>query len=352
MMTRTLMQVAYLTHSVSPDTGVGSFSNTLIEGMRARGVTPTVLTAGTKLTRFPSIRRRISKCELVHALDGFPYGVIAALALVGTQVPLIITAIGTGAVQKLPHPLYGPLLRWSYRRARVVTAPSRYIARELARAVPGLPVRVINHGVDSAYWGQREKKEGPAYILSVGSMKPRKGYHVSIRAFARVAPAHPGLTYLIVGNPTENPAYFAELEEIILAEGLTDRVVFKYGLSRGDLRSLYHGAELFILMSQNSEGDVEGFGLAFLEAAAAGLPVLGSRGTGAEDAVADGVNGFALPAGDVGAVAQAMERILGDSTLRGALQSGSHAFAERMSWDARVQEYDDVYASVLAKDSA
>lgn len=345
------MSVAYLTHSVNPDIGVGSFSNALIEGMRTRGVTPVVLTAETKLTHLRSIRRRITQCDLVHALDGFPYGVVAALALLGTGVPLVITAIGTGAVQKLPHPIYGALLRWSYRRARVVTAPSRYIAEELARAVPGLSVRVINHGVDVAYWEQGEGREGSAYILSVGSVKPRKGYHVSIRAFARVAPAHPSLTYLIVGNPTENPAYFAQLEQIVASEGLTGRVVFKYGLSRDELRSLYHGAELFVLMSQNSDGDVEGFGLAFLEAAAAGLPILGSRGTGAEDAMVDGVNGFALPADDVQAVADSMERILGDSELRGTLQRGSRVFAERMSWDARVQEYDDVYASVLAKDS-
>ena len=358
MMTLAPTRVAYLTHSMHPDTGVGSFSSTLVEGMRARGVMPVVLTDENaqirnrlRLVRFAHIRRRAAACDLVHALDGFPYGTIAALALIGTGVPLVITAIGTGAVQKLSHPLHGALLRWSYRQARAVTAPSRYIARELERAVPGLAVRVINHGVDYAYWGSGEKKEDTPYILSVGSIKPRKGYQVSIPAFARIARTYPTLQYLIVADPAQNPPYFAELERIIRAEQVGGRVVFRSNLSRDDLRSTYQGAELFVLMSQNSAGDVEGFGLAFLEAAAAGLPVVGSRGTGAEDAIDDGVNGFALPADDVGTVASALERILGDAKLRSALQDGSRAFAKRMSWETRIEQYQEVYVSLAREDT-
>ena len=90
------------------------------------------------LANFLKIRSVVKKSDLVHAIDGFPFGVIAALACWGTGTKFIITGIGSGAIQMFSHPYYRRLLKWAYRRAAAVTAISHFIADEIQKQLPGL----------------------------------------------------------------------------------------------------------------------------------------------------------------------------------------------------------------------
>lgn len=352
------MKICYLTHTLNPKTGAGAFSAALISGVQdlKPGTTVSVLTSEDLippskwgiLKNFWKIRERIRECDVIHALDGFPYGVVAAYANLGINKPLMVTAIGTGALQKLTHWLYGPLLQGAYRRARYVTVPSRFVAKELSRAVSGLEVRRIPHGV---FLPQGKEDALPAgisgsYILSVGAIKRRKGYHISIPVFAEVARKHRDLIYVIVGNPKQSPDYFKELEEIAEREGVKDRIIYLSNLSASELASVYKNAELFLLMSQNIKGDVEGFGLVFLEAAAYGLPVIGSKDTGAEDAIAHERNGYLLEAADVPGIVLSVERLLGDKALREQFSVGSRMHAEEMEWKNQIKKYIELYETL------
>jgi glycosyltransferase involved in cell wall biosynthesis len=100
---------------------------------------------------------------------------------------------------------------------------------------------------------------------------------------------------------------------------------------------------MFCLFSQNVNHDIEGFGLVFLEAAAAGLPVVGSKNCGIDDAVRDGENGLLVPTRDPHDFADAIIRILRGEQQKKAMAEKSLAFARSMSWEAKIQEYVTLY---------
>ncbi len=92
---------------------------------------------------------------------------------------------------------------------------------------------------------------------------------------------------------------------------------------------------------------MEGFGLVFVQAAACGLPVVGSRGSAVEDAMRDGQNGFLVEPTDHQAVAQAIIKILSDDNLKKRFADESLRFAEFMSWKRSAEQYVELYEKYL-----
>lgn len=363
------MRVCFLNHTLDMRTGAGRFCRSLLtafnnldpgfayvvltdEASGASDERPILPQRWSGLARaLPGIRRAFRACDLIHALDGYPYGPIAEVASLGLGKPRVITAIGTGALRSLKRPFAGMLLRMAYRRAERVVAVSRYTAGELEREVPGLRVAgVINHGVDAGEFMREnisevervEIEKLQPYILSVGALKPRKGYRYSLEAFTEIHKSYPSLRYVIVGDGPER----GNLESGIKNRGLDGTVVLLPQVPQDFLAALYRNAELFVLLPYDDDRDVEGFGLVFLEAAASGVPVIGTRDSGAADAVAEGRNGFIVPPADASAAAGAMRRMLTDHDLRARLASGSREFAREMSWERAARAYLNLYASL------
>ncbi|MEK7209683.1 MAG: glycosyltransferase family 4 protein, partial [Patescibacteria group bacterium] len=235
------------------------------------------------------------------------------------------------------------LTKWAYRKADVLTAISRNTKKEILKVVPGLDIKVINHGVDFQKFQVSSSKIQDTrfkyYILSVGTLKKRKGYEHSIRAFAKISEKFPGLKYVIVGQGPEKENIKYQISNLKLEE----RVIFLENLSEEELINLYHNAELFILLPQEINKDMEGFGLVFLEAAACGLPVVATRNSSAEDAVLDRENGILVEGQDAAAAAEAMIKILSDSSLKESMSKESVAFAQKMSWRKTALAYAELY---------
>lgn len=364
------MRICYLNHDLKNTTGAGRFGLALVGEME--NIFPeaeiTVLTSeasgnpwelpviragifGFAASVF-RVRRIIKSSDIVHALDGWPYGVVAALASFGLKKKLIITAIGSGAVAPLYNFWRRSLTRWAYRRADVLTAISRNTKNEILRVVPDLDIKVINHGVNFSKFQDTSPKLQDTryrpYILSVGTLKKRKGYEYSIKAFAEVAERFPELKYIIVGKGEEKENLKFQVSSSkpsprAQAEGLQDRVIFLDNLSEEELIGLYHNAELFILLPQDVNKDMEGFGLVFLEAAACGLPVVATKNGSAEDAVLDGQNGILVPPQNAAAAAEALIKILSDSLLKESMSKESVAFAQKMSWRKTAFAYAKLY---------
>jgi len=323
------------------------------------GELPILYTNKYKLVaNFFKIRSFAKNGNIVHAIDSFPFGVIGALACIGTDTKLVITGIGSGAIQMFDHYLYKYLLRWAYRRATVVTAISHYIASEIKKNVPELDVIVINPGIDFDEMKKvdisRQLPEEVVFkkpfILTVGMIKRRKGYHVAIPAFAEVLKKFPDLKYVIVGYPSEkaDEDYKMELKKLAIDLGVADRVFFLGFIDdRSDLYAIYRNAELFCLLPQDIGKDVEGFGLVFLEAAVNGLPVVAGSGSGADDAVLDGENGYLVSSSDVMMVSQAIIKILDNKELRNNFKISSQQFALRMNWDTIGLKYIDIYNKII-----
>ncbi len=292
-----------------------------------------------QLYRMVAAIKKLSKeCDIVHALDGWPYGFYGAL----TGKPLIITALGTYAASPLDMFPTNILVKYSYKKARALACLSRYTASRIIAKIPEIKdkIFIINPGVNlDKFAGSAVKKEN--YILSVGAAKKRKGYHISIPAFALAKQKFPDLKYKIVCGSDNN--WLQKLRLTAKEHGVKDEVEFIRGITDDELVTLYRKAKLFILTSVNEGYNFEGFGLVFLEAATAGLPVVGTKNNGIEDAVRDGYNGILVKQDNIQETADAIVKILSDPAAYDVMARNSIFWAEQHTWRKATEQYIKIY---------
>jgi len=180
--------------------------------------------------------------------------------------------------------------------------------------------------------------ERGSLVVSVSRLVPRKGMDVLIEAASRLAPSYPDLVVAIAGDGREH----AHLHRLAAGSPGTVRLLGR--VSDEDRAALLGAADVFVMACRNRwlGLEQEGFGIVFLEAAAAGVPQIAGDSGGAADAVLDGVTGLVVPApDDPGAVAEAMRALLADQALRRRMGRAARKRVEE-SFD------NDVLASRLA----
>lgn len=233
-------------------------------------------------------------------------------------------------------------LRASERRAlacaRQVVVTSPATARELAAyGVPAARVAVVEPGTDPA--PPSRGGGAVASLLCVATVTPRKAHAVLLRALARVRdqPWH----LHCAGSLTRDAETAAAAQALAQALGLDGRVTWHGELEPGPLQTLYAQADLFVLPSL-----YEGYGMAFAEALARALPVLGcAAGAVAETVPASA--GVLVPPGDVAALQAALQALLNEPARRAALAAGARAHAARLpDWPQAAQRFAAVLEGV------
>jgi glycosyltransferase-like protein len=216
---------------------------------------------------------------------------------------------------------------------------------------------VIRNGVDASRFARvsssvdrRQKKDDdPFLFLTVGGISPRKGTLELIRAFAILnkerSPGRRPARLVIVGGHSPNPysEYRAAVSEELGRLGLVsgEDVAFPGTLTADELIAAYHTADAFVFPSH-----AEGWGLAALEAMAAGLPVVMSDlGVFREYASPDDVL-FVKP-GDVPGLAAAMQLVAASPERRAALSARGVALAAKYSWQTTANDHADLYLKLL-----
>ena len=234
----------------------------------------------------------------------------------------------------------------SVARADHVIAVSEATRQDLIElyGTPPEKITTLYHGVNSAFRPvnepvhlaairQKYKLEDRPFILSVGTIQPRKNYQRLIQAFARLAAP---LDLVIVGsNGWGYEPIFAEVEK----QGLSQRVHFPGFVSDADLPALYSAAELFVYPSL-----YEGFGLPALEAMACGTPVIAANRSALPEVV--GKAGLLVDPLDVAAWTEAMARVLGQTQLRQQLSAAGKIQASRFTWEGMAGQLWQLYQEV------
>ncbi|HWO18735.1 MAG TPA: glycosyltransferase [Kofleriaceae bacterium] len=169
---------------------------------------------------------------------------------------------------------------------------------------------------DSALAARLGLGPGDEVVLTVSRLAPRKGHRTALRAIARLAADRPRLKYVYTGT---GDALRAELTALARELGVASRVIAAGVVPDDELPALYRRARAFALLVDESPGDVEGLGVALLEAAASGVPAVGTRTGGIPEAIADGESGLLVAPGDDDAAAAAIARLLGDPDLAAVL---------------------------------
>ncbi|MFE6056568.1 glycosyltransferase family 4 protein [Kitasatospora sp. NPDC056446] len=226
-----------------------------------------------------------------------------------------------------------------YTRARI--APALGPRARLARLVPGVDPAAFAPG--AAAGGGREVRDrfglsGRAVVLSVARLVPRKGQDVLIRALPLIRRAVPEAALLIVGQGPDERRLRRLADR--LPQDSRDSVVFAGGRGHHELPAYYAAAEVFAMPCRTRRAglEAEGLGIVYLEAAAAGLPVVVGDSGGAPDAVLDGRTGAVVDGRDVRAVAEAVIRLLASPEGAAMGREGRDWVAREWTWEASADE--------------
>lgn len=279
------------------------------------------------------LRQRVFDVALTtHWAPGF--AVQSAARLAGVRLPLLVAAHGKELIHRplarlgVAQRVYDAIRRRVLSTADGILAVSRRTA-ELARdaGAPAGRVSVVHNGVDpmrytprpSTALRERVGGDGPL-LLSVARLVSRKGIDTVLCAMPQVLERVPDARYAVLGSGPDAE----RLQRLARELGLGEHVRFLSGLG-GDLAEYYNGCDVFVLPAREEPGDIEGFGLVFLEAGACEKPVIGARAGGVVDAVVHGETGLLVPPDDAGALCDAIVQLLSDPQRARAMGQAARA---------------------------
>ena len=236
--------------------------------------------------------------------------------------------------------------RASVRRAALVLTLSRYARNRITEAYGLEPERiaVVPPALDIVRWraaleAHADHRDGAPTVLCVARMYPRKNIASLVRATALVRSRVPEVRVRIVGDGPER----RRLERLVRRLDLGAHVRLEGQLGFDRLARAYAGCDIFCLPSLQ-----EGFGLVFLEAMAAGKPVVCCGGTAVEELVEDGTTGVVVPQQDDARLADALVRLLEDEDARRRMGTANSATVEQFAPARVARQFLDVVNSLAA----
>ncbi len=188
-------------------------------------------------------------------------------------------------------------------------------------------------GIREKYGIKGERK----MILTVSRLAARKGHENVLAALSDAVKFCQEITYVIVG---EGPMR-GQLEALVAEKGLEKNVIFAGEMPPEELVFFYNACDIFIMTPRHikEEGDVEGFGIVFLEANACGKPVIAGKSGGVIEAVVDGETGFLVEPKDINGIRDAMLKLLNDEDLCRRLgERGRERVLREFDWASRCKK--------------
>ncbi len=263
-----------------------------------------------------TVRPAIYPAAMALWRTGLPYGVMVH----GGDLLTLGTKLQRSTLKRA-------VMRRMLNAASVFVANSRWTATQCDALLtrlgidPAGRVRVVPLGTDAdrirpdrtagAAFRARRGLPDATWLVTVARLVPHKGIDTAIAAMAVLAPMHPDIRYLVVGRGHDADRLRALAQEA----QVSDRVHILHDVTDDELPAAYATGDIYLGLSREAGKEVEGFGIALIEAAAAGLPVIAGKSGGIADAVEDGRTGILVPANDPAAASAVIERLLGDPGL-------------------------------------
>jgi len=292
--------------------------------------------------------------DAVHAGRVLPEGLVGWLVARLIGRPLVIYSHGE-ELTTWRQSVKMRAMTWTYRRADLVVANSEFTRDELiklgvvrakiALLCPGVDVDRFRPGlpyddlVASIGLGAGEK-----LIVSVGRLSRRKGFDQVIRSLRILLQRGVAVRYAAIGIGRDRDY----LQALAREQGVSERVHFLGHVAPDDLPRWYNAADVVTMPNREIDGDTEGFGMVFLEAAACAKPTVAGLAGGTGAAVIDGVTGLRVDGESTEAVAEVLGRLLGDPVLAKELGEQGHVRALRdFSWQRVADETRQLHVDLL-----
>ena len=280
--------------------------------------------------------------DLIHAHDWF--GTVGASRLARRlSLPFVLTIHSTEYARSVGHP-WGHILEreeLGIRRADRVIAVSRHLKGQLVQLYHADPdkVRVVYNAVRPSD-RLRAVADGRKIVLYLGRLAAMKGVDTILRAAARVLPMAPDTLFVVAGEGPE----FPKLLTLAAHLGLSDRVLFLGRVTDEERATLLASASVFVLPSV-----VEPFGIAALEAMAAGVPAIVSKTSGVAE-ISDSV--FTVDFWDIDEFASRIAELLAYPALSLTMGEEGRVSATREGWAARALQTLGVYCELVGQERA
>ncbi len=294
------------------------------------------------------------KVDLIYLSDGLlgPLGLVLKKLL---RVPVAVNIHGRDIA--FAFPLYLTIVPASLKRLDLVICVSSQLKEIcLGYGIPESIIRVIPNGIDPEDFTWEDavspaeklgiETAGRTVLVTVGRLVPKKGVD---RFVAEILPAvaarSPEVLYLAAGDGPLRE----KIEGTVRRKGLEDnvRLLGDLPMDDGRLAAAYCAADIFVMPNAEVAGDIEGFGIVAIEAAAAGLPVVASRLQGIQEAVREGENGILLPWDDPAAFVEVLLDLVKNPVKRRELgERGRRYTAENFSWDRIAGRYSELFSGL------
>ncbi|CAN5352155.1 glycosyltransferase family 4 protein [soil metagenome] len=290
---------------------------------------------------------RAEAIDVVHAHASVVSPVAYAGAIAGARerLPAVVTFHSMLHHTAMLLGATDALVAWS--RRIVLTAVSSVVAAQAVRWMSGASVGVLPNAIDVDFWRPdvRPARVGDLRFVSAMRLSRKKRPLTLVRAFAaatRFVAGAPTMRLTIAGDGPDRD----DIVRLAAELGIGDRVVLAGHLSRSQLRELYATADVFILPSER-----ESFGIAALEARAAGLPVIAMLAGGARDFITPGMNG--LLARNTAELGTFISRLALDPPLRRYMENRNRLAPTEYDWSAVAAAHLAIYeAAGLTRDAA
>lgn len=245
------------------------------------------------------------------------------------------------------------LATYTYRASDVVIANCDNTKRVVAGLCPDARITVIHPGVDAASYAQpaadvRHMRhsfgwpEGTFVLATVARMEARKNQAGVIRAVARLRADGYAVAYVCAGGGPEK----GRLQQLAHELGVDDAVRFPGIVSDLEKALIFNACDVHVMPSIDAERTFEGFGMVFIEAAAAGAPSIAGASGGQREAVLDGVTGTIVNGEEPEQLAAAMRTLFDDAALRARMGEEGRRWAWQHDWPVVVRQTEALLADV------
>jgi glycosyltransferase involved in cell wall biosynthesis len=277
--------------------------------------------------------------EIVHAHAARDYHLAAMAVKLAPRARLVLTRHVLFPLRRINRPLL--------KRVDGVIAVSRAVAESLRRngVIDSAKITVVHNGIDTHRFNGSVARSGelPIVVGTVGHLAPIKGHDIFLRAAALISAHRPEVRFTVIGeDKSPQMDHRRSLENLVAELGLSGIVTMPGW--RDDMPAVLSSLTLFVSAARS-----EPFGLAIVEAMAAGLPVVAAASEGAMEIIEDGFSGKLVPTDDPEALAQAINDLLDNPLERLRLGHNAQLAArERYSLARMASDTEQVYREVLA----
>ena len=292
--------------------------------------------------------------QLVQVGQFLPVGTLAMIYKKRKNIPYVVYAHGIDILIPQKFMRKNTLLRSIISHAKGIIANSNFTRNELIKlgSVPDKikvvhPCPNMEANTFSEFRLQRiadkQNLKNRKILFTVGRLIERKGHDKVIEALPLIIKKVPNVIYLICGKGPHKE----NLSNLVDKLNLSDYVKFLGQLPQEDLIAYYQLCDVFIMPSrQLPNGDVEGFGIVFIEANLFGKPVIGGRSGGIPEAVLDDQTGVLVNPNDIKDIADTAIRLLTDETLSQRLgRQGQKRAKKDFDWRIQTEKIKEILKS-------